>query len=73
MLALKGTIRGNTIVVNDEDLSEYDGKDAIVTILDFPYEGKQRAGFDFDRYVKPTERGKNADEYLKGLRENDRI
>ena len=73
MLAVKGIIQGNTVVVEGDDIRGYDGKDVIVTILDYPYRQLQRGKLNLDRFVKPSERGKNADEYIKGLRENDRV
>lgn len=73
MLAVKGIIQGNTVVVEGDDIRNYDGKDVIVTILDYPYKQLQRGKLNLDKFVKPSERGKNADEYIKGLRENDRV
>lgn len=73
MLAVKGIIQGNTVVIEDENIKAYDGKDVIVTILDYPYQQMKKAKLNLDRFVKPTERGQSADEYVKGLRENDRL
>lgn len=73
MLAIKGIIQGNTVILENDNLEEYDGKDAIVTILDFPYKDKSIGNVDLKKYVMPSERGKNADEYVRGLRENDRL
>ena len=42
MLAVKGTIQGNTVVIKDEDIKKYDGKDVIVTILDFQFEQQKK-------------------------------
>ena len=42
MLALKGIIQGNTVIVEGEDIRAYEGNDVIVTILDFPYGEKKR-------------------------------
>ena len=42
MLAVKGRIQGNTVVIKDEDIKKYDGKDVIVTILDFQYERQKK-------------------------------
>lgn len=40
MLAqVKGIVRGNTVVVEDNDILDYDGKEVIVTFLD--HEEKQ--------------------------------
>lgn len=73
MLALKGIIQGNTVVVEGEDIRAYEGNDAIVTILDFPYGEKKRGNIDLDKFVIPTDRGQSADEYVRGLRDNDRV
>lgn len=37
MIALAGTIRGNTIIVENDSITNYDGKEVILTILDQPY------------------------------------
>lgn len=72
MLAVKGVIQVNKVIVEDEDIKAYDGKDVIVTILDYPYK-KQHKKIDFDKYVTPTERGKNVEAYMEEMRGNDRI
>lgn len=64
MLAVKGIIKGNTVVVEGDDIRNYDGKEVIVTILDDPYRQLQREKLNLDRFVKPSERGKNVDEYI---------
>lgn len=73
MLAVKGIVQGNMVVVDGEDIRKYDGKDVIVTILDYPMRQLQHGKLNLDRFVKPSERGKNADEYIKELRVNDRV
>ena len=73
MLALKGIIQGNTVIVEDENIRAYEGNDVIVTILYFPYGKRKRRNIDLDKFVIPTERGQNADEYVRGLRNNDRV
>ncbi|WP_310604897.1 hypothetical protein [Anaerosporobacter sp.] len=73
MLVVKGIIQGNTIVVEDEDIKAFDGKDVIITILDYPYQQIKRKDINFDKFVKPTERGQNVDSYIKELRENVRL
>lgn len=73
MLALKGIIQGNTVIVEGEDIRAYEGNDVIVTILDFPYGEKKRKDIDLDKFVIPTDRGQSADEYVRGLRDNDRV
>lgn len=73
MLAVKGIIQGNTVVVEDENLERYNGRDVIVTILDYPYRERKHKKINLDKFVIATERGETADEYVKGLRENDRL
>lgn len=73
MFAVKGIIQGNTIVVEEKDIEKYDGKDVIVTILDYPYRQKKQEKINLDKFVIATERGKNADEYVKELRDGDRL
>ncbi|MBQ9564843.1 MAG: hypothetical protein IJU98_04570 [Synergistaceae bacterium] len=34
MFAVKGVIQGNTVLMDDAEVTKYDGHDAIVTILD---------------------------------------
>lgn len=72
MVALKGTIQGNTVVIEDGDIRAYSGKDVIVTILDFPYRKRSRK-IDFDKYGTPTERGNNVEAYMEEMRSNDRV
>ena len=71
LAAVKGVIKGNTIVVENEDLQDYDGVEVVVTLLDYP--SKQKKEVDWDSFVIPSERGKNVDEYMKEMRENDRL
>lgn len=72
MLSIRGVIQGNKVVL-EEDVSEYDGREVIVTILDCPDKKKDSMQLDLDRFVTPTERGKKADEYIEELRVNDRV
>ena len=73
LAAVKGIIHGNTVVIEDEDIRKYDGVEVVVTLLDYPKAKKKKDPIDWDSYVKPSERGKNVDEYMKEMRENDRI
>ena len=73
LAAVKGIICGNTVVIEKEDMKEYDGAEVIVTLLDYPKEKKKKVQIDWDSYVKPSERGKNVEEYMKEMRENDRL
>ena len=73
LAAVKGIIHGNTVVIDDEDIKKYDGAEVVVTLLDYPKAKKKKDPIDWDSFVKPSERGKDVDEYMKGMRENDRI
>lgn len=75
LVAVKGIIRGNKVIIENEDMREYDGAEVVVTLLDYPniVKKKKKAPVDWDRYVIPSERGKNVDEYMREIRENDRV
>ena len=74
MLAVKGTIQGNTVVIKDEDIKKYDGKDVIVTILDFPFE-QQKKQVDLKKYMGRGEKlfQSDAQEAIRELRDYDRL
>ena len=65
MLAVKGTIQGNTVVIKDEDIKKYDGKDVIVTILDFQYE-RQKKQVDLKKYMDRGEKKELSNNQRKG-------
>ena len=73
LVAVKGTIRGNTVVIENEDMREYDGAEVVVTLLDSPKPKKKKPPIDLDKYVMPSERGQHVDEYMREMRENDRL
>ena len=74
MLAVKGTIQGNTVVIEEEDLRRYDGKDVIVTILDYPYK-QQKKKVDLKKYMGRGEKlfQSDAQEYIREMRDHDRL
>ena len=74
MLAVKGTIQGNTVVIKDEDIKKYDGKDVIVTILDFQFE-QQKKQVDLKKYMGMGEKlfQSDAQEAIRELRDYDRL
>ena len=37
MIALAGTIQGNTVIIENDNITDYDGKEVILTILNRPY------------------------------------
>ncbi|MCD8018507.1 MAG: hypothetical protein LUF92_02650 [Clostridiales bacterium] len=75
LAAIKGIIRGNTVVIEDEDMREYDGLEVIVTVLDYPkiQDKNKKPDLDWDSFVMPSSRGKNVEEYMKEMRDDDRI
>ncbi len=70
LAAVKGIVKGNTVVIENEDLKEYDGSEVIVTFLERP-ENIKKEIVDWDSFVMPSERGENIDAYMKEMREND--
>ena len=74
MLAVKGTIQGNTAVIKDEDIKKYDGKDVIVTILDFQFE-QQKKQVGLKKYMGRGEKlfQSDAQEAIRELRDYDRL
>ena len=73
LAAVKGIVQGNTIVVEDDDIREYDGTEVVVTLLNYPKKKIQKEPIDWDSFVVPSERGNHVEEYMKEMRENDRI
>jgi hypothetical protein len=73
LAAVKGIIQGNTVIVKDDDIREYDGAEVIVTLLNYPVRKVKKTPVDWDSFVIPSERGKNVDEYMREMRENDRL
>lgn len=72
LAAVKGVVRGNINVIENEDLRPYDGTEAVVTLLDTPIQKKQNKAVDWDSFVIPSERGKNVEEYMREMRDNDK-
>lgn len=75
MLAVKGIIQGNTVVIEDEDIKKYEGKDVIVTILDYPYKKQHKENkVDLRKYMGRGEKmfQSDAQEYVKELRDDER-
>ena len=72
MVSLAGTIQDNSLVLKEDSLNNYNGKEVILTILDGTVK-KPRKKIDWDSYGYETERGQNADKYIEELRANDRF
>lgn len=73
LAAVKGIVQGNTVVIEDDDIREYDGTEVVVTLLNYPQKEVKKESVDWDSFVIPSERGKNVDEYMREMRENDRL
>jgi hypothetical protein len=73
LAAVKGIVQGNTVVVQDDDIREYDGAEVVVTLLNHPAKKGKKVPVDWDSFTIPSERGKNVDEYMREMRENDRL
>lgn len=73
LAAVKGIVQGNTVVIEDEDIRDYDGAEVIVTLLNYPQRKVKKAPVDWDSFAIPSEGGLHVDEYMKEMRENDRL
>lgn len=73
LAAVKGIVQGNTVIIEDDDIREYDGTEVVVTLLNYPQKKIQKAPVDWDSFAIPSERGRKVDEYMKEMRESDRL
>ena len=73
LAAVKGIVQGNTVVIEDDDIREFDGAEVIVTVLNYSQKENKKVPVDWDSFVLPSERGKNVDEYMREMREDDRL
>lgn len=73
LAAVKGIVQGNTVIIVDDDIREYEGTEVVVTLLNYPQNEVRKESVDWDSFVIPSERGKNVDEYMREMRENDRL
>jgi hypothetical protein len=73
LAAVKGIVHGNTVIVKDDDIREYDGAEVVITLLDCPKKKSKKIPIDWDSFVVQSERGKDVDGYMKEMREGDRI
>ena len=46
LAAVKGIIRGNTVVIENEDLYEYEGSEVVVTFLGQPGRNRKKEPVD---------------------------
>lgn len=73
MAAVKGIVRGNTVVIEDEDIRAYEGTEVVVTLLNYAPRQDKKTPVDWDSFSIPSERGKNVDGYMKEMRDDDRL
>lgn len=73
LAAVKGVIQGNKVIIEDEDMKEYEGARVIVTLLDYPVRKRKKEPVDWDSFAIPSARGKDVDEYMKEMRADDRL
>ena len=73
LAAVKGIVQGNTVVIEDEDIREFDGTEVVVTLLSYPERKTKKAPVDWDSFAIPSERGLHVEEYMREMRENDRL
>lgn len=73
LAAVKGIVQGNKVIIEDDDIRDYDGAEVVVTLLNYPKKKNNKESVDWDSFVIPSERGNNVDKYMKEMRENDRL
>lgn len=69
MLAVNGYYNGTNIIL-EQEVDMIKGQ-RLMVILETPKQTRKK--IDFDKYVTTTERGRNVEEYMKEMRENDRV
>lgn len=50
LAAVRGIVQGNTVIIEDEDIREYDGTEVIVTLLNYPQKKVRKAPVDWDSF-----------------------
>jgi len=73
LAAVRGIVKGNTVIIKDDDIREYEGEEVVVTLLNYPKSKANKEPVDWDSFVVSSERGKNVDGYMREMRENDRL
>lgn len=74
LAAVKGVIHGNTIVLEDDDIQEYDGAEVIITLLNYPFK-KDTPEINLKKYMGRGDKLFHADaqNIIKEMRDHDRI
>ena len=80
MVALAGKIQGNSVIVENDDINNYSGRQVILTILDDPETSKadraakRRAFLKSKKAVIPSGRSAaEIDKEIREARDNDRV
>ena len=71
MVALSGTVKGNSVILENDDIQNYDGMEVIITVLDVPKRNK--SPLENDSFVIPSDRANNVDEYMEEIRSDRNI
>lgn len=51
LAAVKGIVQGNTVIIADDDIKEYDGAEVVVTLLNYPQRKSKKVPVDWDSFV----------------------
>ena len=71
MIALSGTVKGNSVILENDDISNYDGREVIITVLDISKRNK--SPLENDSFVIPSDRANHVDEYMEEMRSDRNI
>lgn len=71
MVALAGTVKGDSVILENDDIQNYDGMEVIITVLDVPKRNK--SPLENDSFVIPSDRANNVDEYMEEIRSDRNI
>lgn len=69
LAAVRGSVQGYTVVIEDEDIRDYDGAEVIVILLNYPQKNAKKAPVNWESFSIPSERGQHVGEYMKKMRE----
>lgn len=58
LVAIKGIVQGNTVIIEADDIRKYDGAEVVVTLLNYPQGKEMKSPVDWDSFVILSERGK---------------
>ena len=71
MVALAGTVKGDSVILENDDIHNYDGREVIITVLDVPKRNK--SALESDNFVIPSDRANHVDEYMEEMRSDRNI